>query len=1034
MEKTMSVHKFLFAFILTFLLLTIVLPLDGFSQLPCARGRVKVVRNGNLNWATGQYDPNGPGRTVVSDQGTILRGYNAWAFGPGGPTNWTYNRQSWKIAKKYGMNVVRFATNHYNVGIEWNEYIRWMDQVVNWAQEENIYVMIDYHLGIPSRYNMDRARFFWKNVAPRYKDRTHVFYELMNEPVAWTPSKYTDQIMADFNELYQLVRGLAPNTHISILCYPMIPVNESALAIQLVGKLKGIDWTNTSVGFHSYHVITARQFNDLKMKYPVINTEFSDPASPLNRPLDGMRQHEQAMERLKISWMAWMNNDEPDAEARFMIPMINDAKAKGYIWKPDDYTKCPGPIPTTSSMKVPFRIESGSSTQLTDSASNIWLADQHVNGGNILDRGPIAIAGTLNPRIYQTERYGLSGYSFPVANGKYTVKLHFAETFSGINAPAQRVFDVNVEGVAIKDLDVYKEAPGRDMALVKSVNVSVTDGTLNISFTQKVQLPMINGIEVLAEEAPPTPTPTPKPTPTPSPTPILIATPTPTASPVPTTSNCPRGRVKVVRNGNLNWATGQYDPNGPGRTVVSDQGTLLRAYNAWFYFDGGSSRARWTKDRNSWRVARQNGLNAVRLAVNHYNLGITWDQFVVHMDNFVNWAQEERIYLLITYTPNQPGTYNFARAKFFWERIAPRYKDRTHVLYEINNEPVAWTPAKYTDQTIKDLSELYTLVRRLAPQTHISILTIPMLPKDQLGTAINVINKHVAVDWNNTSVAFHSYHVTSAWQMNELKKSYPVINTEFCDPSSSLNKSLDGMLWHEQAMERLRISWMNWTINSLESRPRTTLVSMLNDAKAKGYIWKPDDYTKCPGPIPAPTPKPTPTPGPSNLTTLRIDSGSSAAYVDAAQRRWEADRNFIGGNILDRNTLQIANTNVGRIYQTERYGLSGYAIPVTNGTHQVTLHFAETFEGITAARQRIFDVSLEGVVVIKDLDIFAMAGGRNIALVRSFPVVVKDGILNIGFTKKVQFPTINAIEVVSPVGPIATPTPTPVTSILNKNR
>jgi chitodextrinase len=482
---------------------------------------------------------------------------------------------------------------------------------------------------------------------------------------------------------------------------------------------------------------------------------------------------------------------------------------------------------------------------------------------------------------------------------------------------------------------------------------------------------------------------------------------------------CARGRVKIVRNGNLNWETGQYDPNGPGRTVLTDQGTMLRASNAWFYFDGGSSRARWTKDREGWRVPRRNGLNAVRLAVNHYNLGLTWEQFVAHMDNFVNWAQEEHIYLLITYTPHQPGTYDFARAKFFWERIAPRYKDRTHVLYEINNEPVAWTPAKYTDQTIKDLSELYTLVRRLAPQTHISILTIPMLPKDQLGTAINVINKHVAVDWTNTSVAFHSYHVTSAWQMNELKKRYPVINTEFCDPSSELNKPLDGMLWHEQAMERLKISWMNWTINSLESRPKTTLVSMLNDARTKGYIWTPDNYLKCPITTSVPTPTPTPTSIPL-AAPFRIEAGSNLPFVDNNGNTWLADSNFLAGSILNRGNVEIANTDNDKLYQTERFGMSGYNFKVANGTYVVNLHFAETFSGITAAGQRVFDVDVEGNK-LSNLDIFAEVG-FNSALVKTFVATVTDGSLNINFTAKTQRPLINAIEVfvddIAPSAPI----------------
>jgi hypothetical protein len=179
MEKTMSVHKFLFAFALTFLLLTIVLPLDGFSQLPCARGRVKVIHNGNCNFSIKQYDPNGPGRTVVTDQGTLLRAYNAWHYFPSSETNWTTNRASWSNARKYGLNTVRLAISQYMFpNLSWNEFISRIDRYVNWAQEEHLYIIIDYHED-PGHYSFNRAKNFWQAVAPHYKNRTHVLYELL---------------------------------------------------------------------------------------------------------------------------------------------------------------------------------------------------------------------------------------------------------------------------------------------------------------------------------------------------------------------------------------------------------------------------------------------------------------------------------------------------------------------------------------------------------------------------------------------------------------------------------------------------------------------------------------------------------------------------------------------------------------------------------------------------------------------------------------------------------------------------------------
>ena len=75
------------------------------------------------------------------------------------------------------------------------------------------------------------------------------------------------------------------------------------------------------------------------------------------------------------------------------------------------------------------------------------------------------------------------------------------------------------------------------------------------------------------------------------------------------------------------------------------------------------------------------------------------------------------------------------------------------------------------------------------------------------------------------------------------------------------------------------------------------------------------------------------------------------------------------------------------MYGTERYGSAhasfGYSIPVANGNYNVSLDFAETY--VTAAGQRIFSVSINGTQVLTNFDIYAAAGGMNIAVQRTFP-------------------------------------------------
>ncbi|WP_167619196.1 endo-1,4-beta-xylanase [Maribellus sediminis] len=83
------------------------------------------------------------------------------------------------------------------------------------------------------------------------------------------------------------------------------------------------------------------------------------------------------------------------------------------------------------------------------------------------------------------------------------------------------------------------------------------------------------------------------------------------------------------------------------------------------------------------------------------------------------------------------------------------------------------------------------------------------------------------------------------------------------------------------------------------------------------------------------------------------------------------------------------------IYQFERWNKNlGYSIPVEKGKeYKITLKFAEIYASATNAR--LFDVFVEGKLFLNDYDIFAEAGGKNIAVDTSINVLVNDGYINI---------------------------------------
>jgi hypothetical protein len=165
---------------------------------------------------------------------------------------------------------------------------------------------------------------------------------------------------------------------------------------------------------------------------------------------------------------------------------------------PPAATAAPATASVPAPVTMPVRIKAGLTTSFTDSDGNVWLADQGFADGDTTDRATdLQIANTKDPGLYRTEHYSMTSFSYPVPNGKYIVKLHFAETFDGITGPGERVFSFNVEGQEFKDFDVWAKAGGPNRAYIETVNVEVTDGKLNITFTPKVENPEINGIEIV---------------------------------------------------------------------------------------------------------------------------------------------------------------------------------------------------------------------------------------------------------------------------------------------------------------------------------------------------------------------------------------------------------------------------------------------------------------------------------------------------------------------------------------------------------
>jgi len=131
---------------------------------------------------------------------------------------------------------------------------------------------------------------------------------------------------------------------------------------------------------------------------------------------------------------------------------------------------------------------------------------------------------------------------------------------------------------------------------------------------------------------------------------------------------------------------------------------------------------------------------------------------------------------------------------------------------------------------------------------------------------------------------------------------------------------------------------------------------------------------------------------PSPNLDLGLNAGGSA-YTDGSGVQYVADQHFFGG-AAGKSSATIKGTQNGPLYQYQRYGNFSYAIPVANGSYDLTLRFVESTH--SAKNQRVFDVWAEGHLSLNHLDIYAVTG-KDTALDITFTVSVSDGVLNLDF-------------------------------------
>src|SRR3954467_14879606 len=141
-----------------------------------------------------------------------------------------------------------------------------------------------------------------------------------------------------------------------------------------------------------------------------------------------------------------------------------------------------------------LRADAGATAAYTDTQGRTWQADSGFSGGGT-DTTAFAVSGTTDPKLSPSRRSGVFGYSSPAVDGNYTLNLYFAD----YKAAGQRKFNVAAEGQSIlTNFDIAAAAGGPNKALVKTFNVNVTGGALDLQFSSAgVGNPVVSAFELI---------------------------------------------------------------------------------------------------------------------------------------------------------------------------------------------------------------------------------------------------------------------------------------------------------------------------------------------------------------------------------------------------------------------------------------------------------------------------------------------------------------------------------------------------------
>ena len=626
---------------------------------------------------------------------------------------------------------------------------------------------------------------------------------------------------------------------------------------------------------------------------------------------------------------------------------------------------------TTSGTVAPIRINAGGPAY-NDTSGRAWQADASFSGGATYSvSSTTAIAGTTDPTLYRSERFGNFSYNIPVPTGNYLVTLHFAEIYW--TAANQRVFNVSAEGQLVLDhLDIWASAGART-ALTRTFESTVTDGTLNLAFVTVTDNAKISAIEVTSLGS---------------------------SNTAPTISNLSDQTIAAnASTGALTFTVGDSETAAGSLTVTGTSSNLSLVPVANIVF-GGSGAARTVTVTSA---ANQSGSATITVTVSDGALTAT-DTFVLAVTPANNTAPTISDLLDVTIPEdNSTGAISFAvgDADTAAGSLTLTKASTNTALVPVANIVFGGTGAArtvtVTPAANQSGSATITVTVSDGALTATDTFVLTVTPVNDVPTISNLINQTIVVNTATGALSFTIGDVETA-----------VGSLVVTGASSNLLLVPNANIVFSGGTAS-RMVTVTPAAGQTGAATITVTVSDGAASASRGFLLTVNA-------VPA-------------FAPVMINAGGPA-YTDTTGQVWAADNNFTGGSTYSvAATTAIGGTTDPTLYRTERFGNFSYSVPVPSGSYVVTLYFAEIYW--TAANQRVFNVSAEGQLVIDHLDIWAQAGVRA-ALTRTFQSTVNDGTLNLSFATVTDNAKVSAVKIASLSGPPPTNTAPSISDVSDR--